>query len=144
MTGMVAVRRAERGDAEAILPLISRQTLDEYEVIGASPASMVAGAFEAGAPVFVSTLDDRPMAIFGFTDYGSYTSMWTLATQAYFEAGVPAIIKTRAFLRKLDFGKPLCVVTFAPHADTDRWLGLLGFEKIAHDGARRDFLYPRR
>lgn len=144
MSGHVTIREAGRDDAHMILSIVSTQTQAEFDVLGRSPMEVAEGALAAGEPVFVSTLEDRPMALFGFHDFGSYVSMWTIATQAYFDTGIEGVLRTRRFFRNLDFGKPICVVTVAPHCDTDRWLGLLGFQKIAHDGTRREFLYPRR
>lgn len=143
MSGFVTIRKASREDANAVLSMISDQTRAEFDVFGKAPFEIVEGAMSSGDPVFVSALDDRLMAVFGFHEYPTYVSMWTIATKAYFDSGVKGILRTRRFFRNLDFGKDICVVTVAPHHDTDRWLELLGFKKMLHDGTRREFIYRR-
>lgn len=139
----VTIRKAEWRDAEQVLRLISSRTMAEFNVADISPVDTVRAAFDRQDPVFVSAQGDRFLTLFGFTDFGRYASMWTIATEAFFDMGVGGVVKTRKFFRGLDLGKPLWVITAAPHQDTDRWLELLGFRKMGHDGIRREFVYPR-
>lgn len=137
----VTIRRAEKDDAARVLRDVSRKTLDEFEIAGIAPADAVGEAMERGDPIYVSASDDRVLTLFGFHDYGRYISMWTVATEAFFDMGVAGVVRTRRFFRNLGFDKPLWVITTAPHPDTDRWLEILGFELQRREGMKREFLF---
>jgi hypothetical protein len=143
MIGCVVIRAADKHDAYAVLSQMSEQTRSEFEVLGESPSALVDSVVRNGYPMYVSSAGDRLLTLFGFSDFGTYASMWTIATDAYFNLGPSGVLRTRKFLQGIDLGKPLYLVTTAPHPEADRWFELLGFEKVRDDGTRREFLYRR-
>lgn len=87
-------------------------------------------------------IDGQPACVFGaFPDLGVNTT-WMIATDAYFGAGVPAILHARRYLRNLvkHIG-PLLTSTLSPHPDVGRWLELIGYRKEAQEGDLQIFSY---
>ena len=130
---------ADADVAKRVLADMSEQTRNEYEVAVTDPARAVDNMIKRKDPMFVSVAGETPLTLFGFTDYGDYYSMWTIATKAFFELGAPGVFCTRRFFRRLNLNKPLMVITTSPHPETDRWLQLLGFELIGGNQERREF-----
>lgn len=137
----VLILTATTRDARRVLDNISDRTKAEYDLAGVDPAEMVSSAIKAEKRMYVSVSDEKYLTLFGFNDYGSHVSMWTIATPHFYDLGAPGVRETRRFFRHLDFGKPLVVVTLSPHPDVDRWMRLLGFQLASQEGFRKDFVY---
>lgn len=133
------IRKAEVADIPRVLADLSKQTTAEFRVAGIDPATAAYLAFQRDEDVYVSSSGGVLLTMFGFADYDGYYSMWTLATDAFFSLGTPGVLCTRRFFRGLRYVKPVVVVTASPYENTDRWLGLLGFEKVGGTNTRREF-----
>lgn len=137
----ISFSRASPIEAQRVLADLSSQSRDEFALLDQDPQDFVQRSFAQGNPAYISTRDEIPLTLYGFQDYRTYVSMWSLATKAFYALGPAGIRETRAFFRDLNFGKPLVVVTTSPHPDVERWMRLLGFDMIASQGFRRDFIY---
>ena len=133
------VLHADAKDAARVLADMSKQTRDECEVAMIDPAKAIDNVIKRKDPMFVSVAGETPLTLFGFTDYGDYLSMWTIATKEFFDLGAPGVFCTRRFFKQLKLKKPLMVITTSPHPETDRWLRLLGFEQVGGNSERREF-----
>lgn len=87
-------------------------------------------------------LRGEPACVFGaFPDSGVHTT-WMLATEPYFSSYLVASLTAKRHLQRLvrQVG-PLFTSTLSPHPEVGRWLTVLGYRKVAEDGALQVFAY---
>ncbi|MEM8773839.1 MAG: hypothetical protein AAGF53_02335 [Pseudomonadota bacterium] len=139
----VDLKVAKTAHVREVFKNLSAQTLSEIEAADESLSSKKQFAHNKARKkeAYVSLTDGRVLTVFGFNDFGEYLSMWTFASDLYFESGLSAIRETRRFFKGLKFDKPVLSVTTSPHKDVGRWLELLGFEKTAENGVEQVFTY---
>ena len=86
----VKILQATADDAARVLRDISYNTRAEFEVMGVDPAKHACRMMDV-APAYLSVCGEAPLTLFGFIDYGTYLSMWTIATPAFFSLGTGEI-----------------------------------------------------
>lgn len=134
------VRVAVPTDVDTVFRRMSRQTRAEFKAAGLRFKDQKREIRKRVADGKAFTYDPgTPAMVFGFNEFDDYFSMWTVASQVFFDAGSAGVRVSRRFFRGLDLGKPVIVVTESPHPDTDRWLRLLGFQIDSAAGDRRVF-----
>lgn len=74
-----------------------------------------------------------------------HSSLWFIATEAYWRAGAQGVRFGRSFLRSMEQRFPsehLTARSFSDHPDTERWFALLGFRLATYEGLSRVFVRP--
>ena len=100
---------------------IDAMNLSRYDALAMAIAWLAAGDCEG-----VVHIDDNPACTLGFD--GNYT--WFLATEAFYDAGVRAIVAARRYLKKTAESRTIMVISLSDHPDAERWFEVLGFEKV--------------
>lgn len=73
------------------------------------------------------------------------SSLWFIATEAYWRTGAAGVRFGRAFLRSVEQrypGEYLTARTWSDHEDVDRWFALLGFRQESFEGLSKVFTRP--
>ena len=133
-------RAAVFSDIYAVWNDLSDQSMADFEAAGYDTWTglRMLRQFNLDNQGQVALLQDEPACVLGVVKSEKVNSTWFIATQAYFDHGVPAVLHARRFLRdrRAEYGK-LTTVTMSQHPDVDRWFGALGFKKVGeHDSAK--------
>lgn len=74
-----------------------------------------------------------------------HSSLWFIATEAYWQTGAKGVRFGRSFLRAIEQrypGEHLTARTWSDHPDVERWFALLGFERQSFEGLSQVFVRP--
>lgn len=94
------------------------------------------------------TIDGRIGFILGVAPHPMlprHSSLWFIATEAYWKTGAAGVRYGRAFLRGVEQRYPeeeLTARTWSDHPDVERWFALLGFRQQTFMGLSRVFTRP--
>lgn len=140
----VNYRLAEPEDLAYMRDMLSKQTLTELALLGRSldDTFTFIEAQRAAGEAWVSESEAGLLTVFGFNDFGDYYSMWSVATQDYYEMGPRGIRETRWFFDNLELDKPLYVIITSDHPAIERWMKVLGFQMIDRTGF--EMVFTRR
>lgn len=136
------ITEAYESDIKYIIANLSKQTRAELEdsSLTTTQATQMARDFmRKGGGFVLRDDDDNPMVLFGYQAYDGYFSMWTLATQAFFDMGARGIRMSRKYFRSLRATQPILVVTKAKDQAIPRWLKLCGFDFSRNLGSAKVF-----
>ncbi len=137
-------RTATFSDIYAVWMNLSEQNMDEIEAAGLNPWTglKMFRQFNLDNPGQVALLYGKPACVFGIIKSDKVTTTWFIATQDYFDHGMPAVLHARRYLRdRTKEHGTLTTVTLSKHPDVDRWFKLLGFKKVGGDGDAKVFEY---
>lgn len=129
-------------DIVFVLDRLCPQHRDEHRALGLNRGDVLALArkYLSAGESDTALVDGEPGCVFGVFEEAGVNTTWFLATEAYYAHGMPAVRHARRYLRALvDRKGPLLSITRSPHPGVARWLEVLGYRKMAHEGDMQIF-----
>ena len=121
-------------DVDFVLDRVSQITKQEMEDLGVNRWKAYGRARACKKAGTLLTIMDgmAPVAVYGAVklDGQNAHATWFIASEAYFDAGAPAVLATAKFVRalKTKVKTDLRAATASAHKDAHRWFRLIGFE----------------
>lgn len=121
-------------DVDFVLDRVSQITKQEMEDLGVNRWKAYERARACKKTGTLLTIMDgaTPVAVYGAVKLPGQNAhaTWFIASEAYFDAGAPALLASARFVKALKdkVGTDLRAATVSAHTDVHRWFRLLGFE----------------